>query len=212
MKLFKAAKIVLAPPYPKWRPLYHTWVPLHSLLTKYILLFYLKLNFSVSPTSSENLRVSSNSFSPNVSSQGAVRNSQANQNSPQQLLNSSQQQQQQQQQQHTPVSQTLSDLKKQRSLSRAVHQHQNSQSPDEAEPSSANNKKRNSADKQRSNNNKRESTGSNNSNNTGNRRRGGDDHSNSPGSGPASIDVLKFSAATGEVVGPPKKTSCCKVM
>ena len=31
-------------------------------------------------------------------------------------------------------------------------------------------------------------------------------------SGPASIDVLKFSASTGEVVGPPKKTSCCKVM
>jgi len=31
-------------------------------------------------------------------------------------------------------------------------------------------------------------------------------------SGPPSIDVLKFSATTGEVVGPPKKTSCCKVM
>ena len=157
---------------------------------------------SVSPTSSENVRISNSSFSPNSSSQqsGASRN---NGNSTSQLINNNSPTQQQ----HIPVSQTLSDLKKQRSLSRAVHQQQNSPKPQQQhreEGENASGSKKRSPEKHRrsSNNNKRDG------NSSGGRRRN-DEHAES---GPPSIDVLKFSATTGEVVGPPKKTSCCKVM
>ena len=151
---------------------------------------------AVSPTSSDKVKGSSSSFSPN-SSQGTGAITNYSQSSPQQQLNNS----------SSLASQTLSDLKKQRSMSRAVHQqHNNSQQPEEGEAPSG---KKRSPDKQqqqqRSNNNKRE-TGS------GNRRGPRDEHVSGQDSGPASIDVLKFSAGTSEVVGPPKKTSCCKIL
>lgn len=147
-------------------------------------------NVEVSPTSSENPRASNHSSftSPSTTQQqqtGAIRNS-SNQNSPQQLNSS----------------QTLADLKKQRSLSRAVHQHHQ---PDQT--SGGDNPKKRS-DKSSRNNNKRESNSSNSSGN--NRRRV--ESPGGPDSGPASVDVHKFSAGTGEVVGPPKKSSCCKIM